>query len=132
MEERTPERDSGEKMAERFLAFAVGTINLVGRLSHSTVGQHVGHQLLRCGTSPGANYEETRGAESRADFVHKMGVVLKELKESRYWLRGIAQANLVPRPVVTPLLTEVEELCAITARSILTAKSPCRTSGHHD
>src|SRR5262249_11821099 len=77
-----PDRDGGERLAERFLAFAVGILNLVGKLPNTAAGQHVARQLLRCGTSPGANYEEARGAESRADFTHKMGIVLKELKEA--------------------------------------------------
>ena len=78
-----------EELAERLLDFAVRVINLVGKLPGNSVGNHIGLQLLRCGTSPGANYEEARGAESAADFVHKPGIVLKELKESRYWLKLI-------------------------------------------
>jgi four helix bundle protein len=77
---------------------------------------------MRCGTSPGANYEEARGAESRNDFIHKMGIVLKEMKESRYWLRVILAAGLLPPDEVVPSLKESEELCAITASSILTAR----------
>jgi four helix bundle protein len=78
--------------------------------------------LLKCGTSPGANYEEARGAESRADFIHKMGIVLKELKESRYWLRVIEEVPLLDRNQVHPVSEECEELIAIIAKSIFTAK----------
>ena len=77
---------------------------------------------MRCGTSPGANYEEARGAESRADFVHKLAIVLKELKETRFWLRIIQRTAMISRQKVDPLIVECEELCAIIARSIITAK----------
>jgi four helix bundle protein len=79
--------------------------------------------LLRAGTSPGANYEEACGAESKADFVHKLGVVLKELKETRFWLKVICHASILTPKLVEPLLTECEELCAIIAKSIVTVKS---------
>jgi four helix bundle protein len=79
--------------------------------------------LLRCGTSPGANYEEARGAESRKDFIHKLGVVLKETKESRYWLKLILVSKMLPHNKVASLLTEAEELIAIVGKSIMTARS---------
>jgi four helix bundle protein len=86
-------------------------------------GKHIAFQLLKAGTSAGANYEEARGAESRADFVHKLGIVLKELKESRYWLRLISLAGLMKPARVATLLSESEELCAIVGQSVLTAKT---------
>ncbi|MEW6685045.1 MAG: four helix bundle protein [Candidatus Edwardsbacteria bacterium] len=88
----------------------------------TVVGKHIGGQLLRSGTSPGSNYEEARGAESRADFIHKLGVVLKELKESRSWMKVIYRAKLVSPEYLNPLISECEELCAIIAKSIITAK----------
>jgi four helix bundle protein len=78
--------------------------------------------LLKCGTSPGANYEEARGAESRADFIHKMGIVLKELKETRYWLTVIEEVPLLKGDQVHPASLECEELIAMIAKSIFTAK----------
>lgn len=116
-------RCDAQALARRHLRFAVGMIDVVNRLPRTAVGRHVAGQLLRAGTSPGANYEEACGAESRADFVHKLGVVLKELKESRYWLHVILEARLLPAPIVDPWLQECQELCAITAKSVLTAKS---------
>jgi four helix bundle protein len=77
---------------------------------------------MRSGTSPGSNYEEARGAESRADFIHKMGIVLKELKESRFWLKLIHRTKLIKAEYVESLTQECQELCAIVAKSILTAK----------
>src|SRR5438874_110250 len=113
-----------EANARRLLGFAVRVLRLVEVLPGSSVGQHIGRQLLRAGTSPGANYEEACGAESRRDFTHKFGIVLKELKESRYWLRLCREMPLVNPPSrIGPLLDEVEELIALFAKSIKTLKS---------
>jgi len=114
--------DFGDELAERFLSFAVGIIKLTGALPKTPAGKHIANQLLRCGTSPGANYEEARGAESRKDFIHKLGVVLKETKESRYWLKLVLFSKMLPRSRVASLLTEAEELIAIVGKSIMTAR----------
>ena len=111
-----------EELADRLLDFAIRIIKLVGKLPKNRVGNHVGSQLLRCGTSPGANYEEARGAESRADFLHKLGIVLKELKESRFWLKVIYKAPLIKPNLIVSLLDECEALIAIIAKSIFTAR----------
>lgn len=111
-----------QELADRLLRFAVLVIQLCAKLPKSAIGNLVRIQLLKCGTSPGANYEEARGAESRSDFIHKMGMVLKELKESRYWLRVIEKVPLLDKGQVRPLIIECEELVAIIAKSIFTAK----------
>jgi four helix bundle protein len=111
-----------DDLADRLIDFAVRIIKLVNALPKTTVGKHIGGQLLRAGTSPGSNYEEARGAESKADFVHKLGVVLKDLKESRFWLKVIQRAQIMPAKRINPLNDECEELCAIIAQSILTVK----------
>lgn len=111
-----------DELEERFLGFAVRIIKLVNALPKTAVGKHVGIQLLKAGTSSGANYEEACGAESRADFSHKLGVVLKELKESRFWLRVIHRTELLSPQRVEPLLKECDELCAIIGKSIITAR----------
>ena len=77
---------------------------------------------MRSGTSPGSNYEEACGAESKADFIHKLGVALKELKESRFWLNLIQRTNLMKSERVGSLIQECQELCAIVAKSILTTR----------
>jgi four helix bundle protein len=87
----------GDDLADRLLDFAVRVIRLVGALPKTPLGRHVNGQLARSGTSAGANYEEARGAESRADFVHKLGVSWKETREAWYWLRLIHRAELVNR-----------------------------------
>ena len=122
MEKTYNNRKPQEVLAERSLDFAVQIIVLVKKLPNTNVGNHVGGQLLRSGTSPGSNYEEACGAESRADFIHKLGIVLKELKESRFWLRLVKRSKLLKAERVDPLIVECEELCAIIAKSIFTAR----------
>jgi four helix bundle protein len=114
--------DKREELANRLLDFTVRNIKLVDALPKSIIGKHLGGQLLRSGTSPGANYEEACGAESKADFVHKLGIVLKELKETRYWLKVVSRTEIINPKLVEALLKECEELCAIIAQSILTVK----------
>jgi four helix bundle protein len=114
--------NKGDDLAERLLIFAVHIIKVVGELPNTLSGRHIGSQILRSGTSPGSNYEESRGAESRADFVHKLGIALKELKETRFWLRVIHRAHILSSDRVESLIQECEELCAIIAKSIITVK----------
>jgi four helix bundle protein len=91
-------------------------------LEKTYAGKHIAGQLMRSATSSGANYEEARGTESRADFVHKMQVVLKELRESLYWLRLTEKSSLISGDKSKKLLKEASELCNIIGRSIVTAK----------
>jgi four helix bundle protein len=112
----------GDDISERLLDFAVRCIKMTEALPKSVVGKHVAGQLVRSGTAAGANYEEGRGAESRADFVHKLGVAWKECRESWFWLRLIHRAAIVQRDRVEPLLKEADELCAILSKSIATAR----------
>ena len=78
-------KDKNNKdLSDRLLDFAVSVIKVADMLPNTVAGRHVGGQLIRAGTSSESNYEEACGAESRSDFVHKMSVVLKELKEARF------------------------------------------------
>jgi four helix bundle protein len=86
--------DRNYDLSERLLNFSVEAIKLTGSLIKTYAERHVGQQLLRSATSAGANYEEACGAESRADFVHKLQVANKELKESKYWLKLLNEAKL--------------------------------------
>ena len=110
------------ELARRLLEFAAGVVQLANQLPRTVAGRHVGGQLLRAGTSAGANYEESCASESRADFLHKMQIVLKELCESRFWIRLIVRTQLSPEVECATLLQETEELCRIFAKSIITAK----------
>ncbi|MEK6325826.1 MAG: four helix bundle protein [Acidobacteriota bacterium] len=84
--------------------------------------RHIAGQFVRCGTSPAPNYEEACAAESRADFIHKLGICLKELRESRSWIRLIIKIELLPEHRMSELLDECDQLCNIIGQSIVTAK----------
>ena len=86
------------------------------------MGRHVGGQLVRSGTSPAPNYEEGCAAESRADFVHKLSISLKELRESNTWIRLIIKTEMLPEQRMGELLDECHQLRNIIAQSIVTAK----------
>jgi four helix bundle protein len=111
-----------DELSERLLDFAVRTGNVVDSLPDTRLGRHIAGQLVRCGTSPPPNYEEACAAESRADFIHKISVALKELRESRSWLRLIVKAKLLPEQRLDPLVDEAEQLRKILGQSLNTAK----------
>ena len=92
-------RNARFDLDERLLNFTCSIIDVVESLSARRAGNHIGGQLIRCGTSPAANYAEAQSAESRKDFIHKLKVVLKELRESRVWLLVIqpSPVRLEPR-----------------------------------
>ena len=116
-------------LANRLLDFSVRVGKVVDSLPRKRLANHIAGQLVRCGTAPGSHYEEGCGAESRADFVHKLRLSLKELRESGYWLRLIARAALLPQPRLTTLVDECEQLARILGKSIVTAKGNERRSG---
>ena len=108
---------------DRLLDFAATVVDIVESLPSARTGNHVAGQLIRCGTSPAANYAEAQSAESRRDFIHKMKICLKELRESRVWLKLIQSKKLCGAPDrVTPSVTECDELIAIFRSSIRTAE----------
>jgi four helix bundle protein len=115
-------KEKPEQLSDRLLDFAVEIIKITDALPNTVAGRHVAGQLIRAGTSCGSNYEEACGAESRSDFAHKMSIVLKELKESRFWLRLISRTEMLASNRTEPVLEECQQLCAIVAKSILTAK----------
>ena len=107
----------------RLLDFSVNIIKCVKRFKSSFESQHIGKQLIRSSSSAGANYEEARGAESKADFVHKMQLVLKELRETMYWLKLAVRLEIFELETLNNLSMETEELVKIFSKSIITAKS---------
>ena len=115
------------ELSERLWQFAARVGKAVDSIPETRLGRHVAGQLVRCGTSAPPNYDEGCAAESRADFVHKLAIALKELRETRGWMRFMVLAELVPGKRVQPLLQECEELSNILARSLLTAKSRLST-----
>jgi four helix bundle protein len=111
-----------DELSERLLSFAARVGRVVDALPDTRMGRHIAGQLLRSGTSPAPNYEEGCAAESRADFVHKLGICLKELRESRTWIRLIIKTKLLPEPKLNDLLDECSQLCKIIGQSLVTAK----------
>jgi four helix bundle protein len=114
--------EKNNPLSDRLLDFAANMIKITESLPQTVAGRHVGGQLIRPGTSSGSNYEEACGAESRSDFAHKMSIVLKELKEARFWLKLIRRTRMLTPQHTDPMIDECEQLCAIVAKSILTAK----------
>jgi four helix bundle protein len=94
----------------------------VDALPNTRAANHIAGQLLRCGTSPYGNHGEVEAAESRRDFIHKLRVCLKELKETHRWLRLVRRAKFLPDEKVGPLLDETEALVKIFFASIRTAE----------
>jgi len=110
-------------LEDRLLDFAARIIRVSESMKPTPAGRHVGDQLLRSGTSPFANHGEAEGAESLNDFVHKLRICYKELRESRRWMRLAQRADLLEQPErLTPLLDEADELIRIFAASLRTAE----------
>jgi len=109
-------------LEDRLVRFGAGICRLAGRLPVSPVGKTIAIQVIRSGTSPLANYGEAQGAESRRDFIHKLGICIKELRETRSWLKLIAELGLCPEAEQGTLLSECDELLAILASSVKTAR----------
>jgi four helix bundle protein len=113
----------GKELEDRLLDFGARAGKVVDALPDTRLGRHIAGQFVRSGTSPVANYAEACAAESKRDFIRKLGITLKELRESRAWVKLIMKADLLPEPRMEPLLDEVEQLCNIVGKSIVTAKA---------
>ncbi len=111
-----------EKLENRLIDFSVEVLQLSEVLPSTRIGTHICGQLIRCSTSPAFNYGEAQSAESNADFVHKMKICLKELRETMVCLKIIARKQLVKNPNnVNSLVLENNELISIFVTSINTA-----------
>ncbi len=109
-------------LSDRLLEFAATTCQIATRLPSNSLGNRVTDQLIRSCTAPAASHSEAQSAESRRDFVHKMKIGLKELRESIMWLRLAARTGLAPESELGPLVAECNELIAIFVSSIATAQ----------
>ncbi|NQT03642.1 MAG: four helix bundle protein [Planctomycetes bacterium] len=110
-------------LEKRLIDFAVRIINVVEALPNTRAANHIGGQLLRCGTAPASNYGEAQSAESRNDFIHKIKIVLKELRETRVWLKIIVRVSLAKSTKeIEALITECDELILIFVTSVKTAE----------
>ncbi len=112
---------------ERLLVYGATIIKLVESLPSTIAGRRIGDQLLRSGTSVGANFEEAQGAESKNDFAHKLQIALKELRESNYWLRLLAKTGMLPQETLVVVIGESAQLKAILSKSIATVKGTAKT-----
>lgn len=120
------ERPSGmnaDQMKERTKAVALRIIRLCQALPVRGIGDVMGRQLIRCGTSVGANYRAACRARSRADFVSKLAIVEEEVDECSYWIELLVEAGLIRVKLVEPLLGELNELTAIISASRKTART---------
>src|SRR6266566_6372117 len=111
------------ELEERLIDFAVRIIKLSAGLPKTPAGKHIAGQIMRSGTSPAPNYGEARGAESHADFVHKLRIVLKELNETLIWLRMIYKSDLLKTELLKEIMRENAELCRIFTASLKTARN---------
>jgi four helix bundle protein len=112
----------GDDIEERLIDFAVRIVKLCVGLPKTSAGQHIAGQLVRSRTAPAAHYAEARGVESRRDFIHKLRLCLKELNESRVWLKIITRSVMLPASRLSEINQECEELCKIINSSISTAQ----------
>ena len=112
-----------DELSDRLWHFAARVGKVVDALPNSRLGRHVAGQLVRSGTAAPPNYDEGCAAESRADFAHKVNIALKELVETRGWLKFIIIAELLSRRRIETLLDECQQLCRILGKSIATARS---------
>jgi len=111
-------------LEERLIEFSLLIIQIVELLPNTKAGNHIGGQLIRSGTSPAFNYGEAQSAESINDFIHKMKICLKELRETKISLKIIKKKPLIKLlDIIEPVLKESDELIAIFVKSINTAES---------
>ena len=110
-------------LEDRLVKFAIMIIEVCDLLPNTKAGNNLEHQLSKSGTAPALMYGEVQAAESRADFIHKMKILLKELRESKVCLRIINEKPLVVNEKVTITLKECNELIGIFTASIQTAKN---------
>ena len=110
-------------LSERLVDYGAEVVKLTALLAKTYAGKQIADQLLRSGTSAGANYEEACGAQSRADFTHKLHIVFKEIRESLYWLKVVKKTEMVKTAKLDEIIDETRQLSNIVAKSIITAKN---------
>lgn len=110
------------KIEDRTYQFALRVIRMTGALPDDYASQAIGRQVLRSGTSIGANVEEAIGASSKRDFANKMAIATKEARETHYWLRLIKDSQLIPAERIEPLIQEALEIKKILSKTVSTAR----------
>src|SRR5437867_4011627 len=112
----------GDDIHRRLLNLGARTTRVAKMLPRTDEGRYISQQLMRCGLAAAPNYAEARAAESRADSIHKLRIVLKELNETRSWLEQVVANGLFCRDKMASIIAENQELCWIIAASIKTAR----------
>jgi four helix bundle protein len=117
---------TGQAIEDRLTDFAASIADLYEALPRTFFGRHYGQQILRAATGAAANCAEVRAAESKNDFIHKLGIVRKELCECLVWLRLIARKHLVSEEILDPIRDECDQLVRIVSASKITAERNAR------
>lgn len=107
----------GDNLKERTQEFALRIIKLINALPNTIIGRAISNQLIRSGTSVGANYRAVCRGRSKAEFISKLGTVIEEADESAFWLEIIIKSKLIQKGLVEPLLKEANEIVAIMVSS---------------
>src|SRR6188474_3248838 len=118
------DRKTANELQHRLIDFGARAARVARMLPKTQEGRYISQQLIRSGLAAAPNYAEARAAESRADFIHKLRIVLKELNETRSWLEQIVANSLFSRDKMAAIIAENQELCWIVAASIKTARRP--------
>lgn len=119
--------DQRQDLGERLLTFSARVIQLVDDLPTTKAGREIEGQLVRAAMSVGANYEEARGADSRADFCNKLQISLKEMRETRYWICLAERSDLITdKSKVAPMIDEATQLRAMLGKAVATARGKAR------
>ena len=119
-------RNKADEIHQRLIGLGARTSRVAKSLPRTEEGRYISQQLIRSGLAAAPNYAEARAAESRADFIHKLRIVLKELNETKSWLEQIVANSLLPRDKMIAVIAENQELCWIIAASLRTARSQGR------
>ena len=117
---------NADDFKQRTKEFALRIIRLVESLPNTRTANTIGNQLVRCGTSVGANYRAACRARSEADFIAKMGIVEEEADESMFWMELLIEAGVTKKELLDNLLQEANEIVAMTVSSINTARGKKR------
>lgn len=111
-----------EDLKERTKQYALRIVKLIEALPKTAVGKAIGSQLIRSGTSIGANYRAALRARSKQEFIAKLGIVIEEADECAFWLEIIIESKLISKELIEPLLQETNEIISIMVSSLKSAK----------
>jgi four helix bundle protein len=120
----------GDDIQDRLVKFAVAVMHLCDELPKSATTSPIAGQLARSAAGASANYAEARGAESRSDFIHKLGITYKELNESENWLRLLLEGKVLPEQRIRSVYEDCSILCRIIAASRRTARERSQANSH--